>query len=220
MKSFQWQLLTTCRIFRSNAFLYTKYRSNFSGMDAVTKRLVWRRIQRQITYGDSAIILTSHSMEECEFLCTKVAIMANGRFKCLGSPDHIKNKFGNGYSVSLFFSDTQNLQRGLQFVHSRFAAATHLQIHNATIQFRVANEPPSVIFGHVLANKIDLGIQDFAVKHTTLDEVFVNFAEDKKTVNLESIQGRPEDVRRPPSGASRAEESSSMSIHLPVSIDI
>ena len=97
-------------------------------MDAVTKRLVWRRIQRQITYGDSAIILTSHSMEECEFLCTKLAIMANGRFKCLGSPDHIKNKFGNGYSVSLFFADTQNVSRGLQFVHSRFAAATHLQV--------------------------------------------------------------------------------------------
>ena len=64
-----------------------------SGMDAVTKRLVWRRIQRQITYGDSAIVLTSHSMEECEFLCTRLAIMADGRFQCLGTPDHIKNKY-------------------------------------------------------------------------------------------------------------------------------
>ena len=65
----------------------------FSGMDAVTKRLVWRRIQRQITYGDSAVVLTSHSMEECEFLCTRLAIMANGKFKCLGTPDHIKKKY-------------------------------------------------------------------------------------------------------------------------------
>merc|ERR1712088_804738 len=47
-----------------------------SGMDAVTKRLVWRRIQKQMTYGDSAVVLTSHSMEECEFLCTRLAIMA------------------------------------------------------------------------------------------------------------------------------------------------
>ena len=65
----------------------------FSGMDAVTKRLVWRRIQLQITYGESAIVLTSHSMEECEFLCTRLAIMANGQFKCLGTPDHIRNKY-------------------------------------------------------------------------------------------------------------------------------
>jgi len=59
-----------------------------------------------------------------------------------------------------------------------------------------------VIFGHVLANKDDLGIQDFAVKHTTLDEVFVNFA--SNTMNSNVME-----MRRPPSG-----ESSSMSIHL------
>ena len=70
-----------------------------SGMDAVTKRLVWRRIQRQITYGDSAIVLTSHSMEECEFLCTRLAIMADGRFQCLGTPDHIKNKYVFAFKI-------------------------------------------------------------------------------------------------------------------------
>ena len=75
-----------------------------SGMDAVTKRLVWRRIQRQITYGDSAIVLTSHSMEECEFLCTRLAIMADGKFQCLGTPDHIKNK----YLLSKIFSHTKS----------------------------------------------------------------------------------------------------------------
>lgn len=32
------------------------------------------------------------SMEECEALCTRLAIMVNGSFKCLGSPQHIKNR--------------------------------------------------------------------------------------------------------------------------------
>ena len=39
------------------------------------------------------------SMEECEALCTRLAIMVNGQFKCLGSPQHLKNKFGKGYTV-------------------------------------------------------------------------------------------------------------------------
>ena len=64
-----------------------------------------------------------------------------------------------------------------------------------------------MIFGHVLANKDDLGIQDFAVKHTTLDEVFVNFA--SNTMNSNVME-----MRRPPSG-----ESSSMSIHLETEAD-
>ena len=32
------------------------------------------------------------SMEECEALCTRLAIMVNGRFKCLGSIQHLKSK--------------------------------------------------------------------------------------------------------------------------------
>ncbi len=31
-------------------------------------------------------------MEECEALCTRIAIMVNGNFKCLGSIQYLKNK--------------------------------------------------------------------------------------------------------------------------------
>ena len=33
------------------------------------------------------------SMEECEALCTRLAIMVNGQFKCLGSTQHIKSRY-------------------------------------------------------------------------------------------------------------------------------
>jgi ABC-type multidrug transport system ATPase subunit len=42
----------------------------------------------------SSVIITTHSMEEAEALCTKMAIMVGGRFKCFGSTQHIKGKFG------------------------------------------------------------------------------------------------------------------------------
>ena len=38
-------------------------------------------------------------MEECEALCSRLAIMVNGQFKCLGSIQHLKNRYGDGYSV-------------------------------------------------------------------------------------------------------------------------
>jgi ATP-binding cassette subfamily A (ABC1) protein 2 len=40
-------------------------------------------------------------MEECEILCGRLAIMVNGQFECLGSPQHLKNKFGEGYMISI-----------------------------------------------------------------------------------------------------------------------
>lgn len=38
--------------------------------------------------------MSSPSMEECEALCTRMAIMVNGRFRCLGSVQHLKNRYG------------------------------------------------------------------------------------------------------------------------------
>jgi len=38
-------------------------------------------------------------MEEAEALSTKLGIMVNGRLKCFGSAQHIKNKYGQGYEI-------------------------------------------------------------------------------------------------------------------------
>jgi ATP-binding cassette subfamily A (ABC1) protein 3 len=38
-------------------------------------------------------------MDECEALSTRLAIMVNGAFRCLGSTQHLKNKFGEGYTL-------------------------------------------------------------------------------------------------------------------------
>ncbi|CDQ99292.1 unnamed protein product, partial [Oncorhynchus mykiss] len=69
-----------------------------TGMDPVARRLLWDAVTRTRESG-KAIIITSHSMEECEALCTRLAVMVNGQFKCLGSPQHLKSKFGSGYTL-------------------------------------------------------------------------------------------------------------------------
>lgn len=40
-------------------------------------------------------------MEECEALCTRLGIMANGQFQCFGNIQNLKSKYGNGYSLIL-----------------------------------------------------------------------------------------------------------------------
>ena len=48
-----------------------------------------------------SIVLTTHSMEECEALCSRVGIIAMGRLQCLGGTQHLKSKFGGGYTIEL-----------------------------------------------------------------------------------------------------------------------
>jgi ATP-binding cassette, subfamily A (ABC1), member 3 len=49
----------------------------------------------------TSVILTTHSMEECEALCPRIGIMAGGKLRCLGSAQRLKNKYGQGYQVEL-----------------------------------------------------------------------------------------------------------------------
>lgn len=56
-----------------------------------------------------SVVLTSHSMEECEVLCTRLAIMVNGEFKCLGSTQHLKNKFSKGFFLTIKIGTETNL---------------------------------------------------------------------------------------------------------------
>ncbi|XP_061652253.1 retinal-specific phospholipid-transporting ATPase ABCA4 isoform X3 [Phyllopteryx taeniolatus] len=62
-----------------------------TGMDPHSRRFLWNAILTVIRDG-RAVVLTSHSMEECEALCTRLAIMVNGTFKCLGTIQHLKYK--------------------------------------------------------------------------------------------------------------------------------
>uniref|UniRef100_A0A8C5SUK7 ATP binding cassette subfamily A member 1 n=1 Tax=Laticauda laticaudata TaxID=8630 RepID=A0A8C5SUK7_LATLA len=62
-----------------------------TGMDPKARRFLWNCALSIIKEGRS-VVLTSHSMEECEALCTRMAIMVNGRFRCLGSVQHLKNR--------------------------------------------------------------------------------------------------------------------------------
>jgi len=57
-----------------------------TGMDPKAKRFMWSIISKISTLRKkSTVILTTHSMEEAEALCTKIGIMVNGKFKCFGS---------------------------------------------------------------------------------------------------------------------------------------
>lgn len=69
-------------------------------MDPGAKRNLWNVIS-QVRSSGTSIVLTSHSMEECEAICTRLAIMVNGEFKCLGSAQHLKNQFSKGFLLTI-----------------------------------------------------------------------------------------------------------------------
>ena len=73
-----------------------------TGMDPEARRFMWAVIHKISTRRKkSAVIMTTHSMDEAETLCKRMGIMVNGELVCLGSSQNIKEKYGYGFEVDL-----------------------------------------------------------------------------------------------------------------------
>jgi len=68
-----------------------------AGMDPQARRFMWNVIQElSQTRKQAAVVLTTHSMEECEALCSRAAIMVNGTLRTIGTHQEIKQTYGQG----------------------------------------------------------------------------------------------------------------------------
>uniref|UniRef100_A0A7M4FEA2 P-type phospholipid transporter n=1 Tax=Crocodylus porosus TaxID=8502 RepID=A0A7M4FEA2_CROPO len=164
-----------------------------TGMDPQSRRLLWNAIVSVIKEG-RAVVLTSHSMEECEALCTRLAIMVKGTFKCLGTIQHLKYKFGDGYIVTLKIKAPKpgvppDPTSAEHFIHANFPGSLQKEKHYNMLQYQICSSSLAKIFRLLLSNKESLSIEEYSVSQTTLDQVFVNFA--KQQMEDETIPLHP-----------------------------
>uniref|UniRef100_A0A8C6FVK5 ABC transporter domain-containing protein n=1 Tax=Moschus moschiferus TaxID=68415 RepID=A0A8C6FVK5_MOSMO len=151
-----------------------------TGMDPVARRLLWNAVTRTRESG-KAIIITSHSMEECDALCTKLAIMVKGKFMCLGSPQHLKNKFGNVYilKVKINIDENKNKLEDLKtFIETTFPGSELKDENRGIINYYVPSKNNSwgKMFGILEEAKEEFSLEDYSVSQITLEQVFLTFA--------------------------------------------
>ena len=58
-----------------------------TGVDPISRRLMWKGMRFESI--NSALILTTHTLEEVEALATKIGIMVSGHLKCYGTLQQI-----------------------------------------------------------------------------------------------------------------------------------
>ncbi|XP_028919413.1 retinal-specific phospholipid-transporting ATPase ABCA4 [Ornithorhynchus anatinus] len=178
-----------------------------TGMDPLSRRLLWNTIVNIIREG-RAVVLTSHSMEECEALCTRLAIMVKGTFQCLGTIQHLKYKFGDGYVVTMKIKPPKpgllpDLNPVEQFLQTHFPGSIQTERHYNTLQYQISSSSSSSsslarIFQLLISNKDSLNIEEYSLTQTTLDQVFVNFAKQQMEEDDLPLHPRVAGARRDP----------------------
>uniref|UniRef100_A0A0G4HZ59 ABC transporter domain-containing protein n=1 Tax=Chromera velia CCMP2878 TaxID=1169474 RepID=A0A0G4HZ59_9ALVE len=69
-----------------------------TGMDPRSRRDLWDLVRDE--KNGRVVVLTTHSMEEADYLGDRIAIMADGRVECCGSSMFLKNRYGAGYTLT------------------------------------------------------------------------------------------------------------------------
>jgi len=63
------------------------------GLDVTARQMLWGHI-REVKDAGSAILLTTHYLDEADALCDRVAIIDNGRISAIGTPLDLKRTYG------------------------------------------------------------------------------------------------------------------------------
>ena len=164
-----------------------------TGMDPAAKRFMWDVIET--LRDDHAIILTTHSMEEVSALCNRVAILVDGEVKCLGSPQHLKNKFGDGYYIQMKLENVLDdtvmepqenkvavaLSEYLPSVQITEKRAGQLNAHIPSTEAVVVGQ----CFEIIEKNKSRWGVANYDITQTTLEQIFLEFGTLQKDVTGE-----------------------------------
>ena len=117
-------------------------------------------------------------MEECDALCTRLVIMVNGQFVCLGSPQHLKVKFGNGYTLIVRLSqENSDSTKVKNFIKEKFPDSQVFDDHQDYLHFRIPDTSVSLstVFSAMEEAQESLGLEDYSVHQTTLEQVFLSF---------------------------------------------
>ncbi|XP_037068888.1 ATP-binding cassette sub-family A member 2-like [Pollicipes pollicipes] len=147
-----------------------------TGMDPASRRYLWELVRRLVAAGRS-VLLTSHSMEECEALCTRLAVMVNGRLRCLGSPQHLRNRFGDGYTVTIRSgeADPDAVDRRVKACLP-FSRLKECHLNVWTYELGSDAAPLGEVLRRLERLAAQLRIDDYYVSQNTLDSVFVSLA--------------------------------------------
>jgi ABC-2 type transport system ATP-binding protein len=141
-----------------------------TGLDPQTRRRIWEHIRRINESEGLTILLTTHSMEEADTLCGRVAIMDHGRVIALGSPSKLKNDLG-GDVISMEV-DGESASMESLFCDKEWVKA----VRNRDGRMDITVEGGEVRIPEVLHMLDRMGAQARSVtlKKPTLEDVFIH----------------------------------------------
>ncbi|XP_046970416.1 phospholipid-transporting ATPase ABCA1-like [Vanessa cardui] len=160
-----------------------------AGVDVAARRRVWAALRR--ARPARALLVTSHSMDEMEALCGRLAILSAGRVRALGSAAALRATHASGYAVRLKLAPrapADDETDGSESELSSLKAALHQKFdctlrdeHRTMLHYHINDTMRySKLFTKLESLRENFSLlEDYSVTETTLEEVFLSFAREE-----------------------------------------
>jgi ABC-2 type transport system ATP-binding protein len=141
-----------------------------TGLDPTARREVWRILEQLRNDFRTTLILTTHYMEEAEFLCERILIMDKGKFLATGTLNELNNQFGEGDVIEITFS--QEFNHNFSDV-ARIRKIQWLAPHTKAQIFvdNIAEVIPQLLAS---ADLRQIRITELSSRRMTLDDLFIS----------------------------------------------
>ncbi|KAI5329985.1 hypothetical protein L3X38_029382 [Prunus dulcis] len=146
-----------------------------TGLDPASRNTLWNVIK--LAKQDRVIILTTHSMEEAEFLCDRLGIFVDGRMQCIGNPKELRGRYGGSY-VFQMTTNSDHEQEIEDMVMNLSPNANRVYILAGTQKFELPKNEVRIadVFQTIEHAKTRFTVYAWGLADTTLEDVFIKVA--------------------------------------------
>jgi len=157
------------------------------GLDAQTRRAIWEYVKKMNQELGTTIFLTTHYMDEADFLCDRIGIIDHGKILTIDTIDNLKNSVGNDV-ITLTSSDNDRLLTKIK--EQNWIEKTKQHNSLLTLGVKKGEEKIPIIFD--IAQNMGIKIKSISVRKPTLDDVFLSFT--GRMMREQEINNNKEDM--------------------------
>ena len=152
-----------------------------TGLDPQARRNLWSLI-KEVNQRGVTIVLTTHSMDEAELLCKRLAIMDHGKLLVVGTPRDLIKRLEASYAVKLTtdrpmtMTQLESLSGKVEVFDSVVqdgSANGDVEVTENTYLLRLSNNPSALKTMLDEISKTGLGLENLQITPVTLEDVFL-----------------------------------------------
>ncbi len=141
------------------------------GLDAQTRRHIWDYIKKLNKESGVTIILTTHYMEEADYLCDRAAIMDYGKFVAMDTPSRLKDILGGDVVSMEVDGNADSLIGQIKSFAWIKSMTRHGEILSLTMEKGERRIPELVR----AAQKLGVNVTCVHLRKPSLEDVFLHF---------------------------------------------